>query len=79
MKWLIYRNPYSFILINEKVNFKTLDKLKNELLQNQRHQLKQQPVILELKEIKAKLNDLEKHNRRNNLRIDWIIEEKTSN
>ena len=53
--------------------------MKNELLQNQRHQLKQQPVILELKEIKAKLNDLEKHNRRNNLRIDWIIEEKTSN
>ena len=67
------------MLINEKVNFKTLDKLKNELLQNQRHQQKQQPVILDLKEIKAKLNDLEKHNRRNNLRIDGIIEEKTSN
>ena len=47
-------------MINEKVNFKTLYKLKNELLQNQRHQQKQQPVILDLKEIKAKLNDLEK-------------------
>ena len=36
-------------------NFKTLDKLKNELSQNQKHhqQQQQQPVILDLKAIKA--------------------------
>ena len=57
-------------------NFKTLDNLKNELLQNQKHQLQQQqPVIPDLKEIKDKLNNLENRSRRNNLRIDGIIEE----
>ena len=42
-------------------NFKTLDSLKNELLQNQKHhqQQQQQPVIPDLKEIKEKLNNLE--------------------
>ena len=41
-------------------NFKTLDSLKNELLQNQKHQQQQQqPVIPDLKEIKDKLNNLE--------------------
>ena len=36
-------------------NFKTLDKLKNELSQNQKHhqQQQQQPVILDLKAIEA--------------------------
>ena len=36
-------------------NFKTLDKLKNELSQNQKHhqQQQQQPVTLDLKAIKA--------------------------
>ena len=57
-------------------NFKTLDNLKNELLQYQKHQQKQQqPVISDLKEIKDKLNDLENRSRKNNLRIDGIIEE----
>ena len=57
-------------------NFKTLDNLKSELLQNQKHQQQQkQPVIPDLKEIKDKLNDLENRSRRNNLRIDGIIEE----
>ena len=56
-------------------NFKTLDNLKNELLQNQKHQQRQQqPVIPNLKEIKDKLNDFENRSRRNNLRIDGIIE-----
>ena len=54
--------------------FKTLDNLKNELLQNQKHQ-QQQPVISDLKEIKDNLNDFEKHRRRNNLKIDEVIEE----
>ena len=58
-----------------KENFKTLDNLKNELLQNQKHQRQQQPVIPDLKEIKGKLNDLENRSRRNNLRIDGILEE----
>ena len=60
-------------------NFKTLDNLKSELLKNkkqQNHQQQQkQPVIQDLKEIKDKLNDLENCSRRNNLRIDPIIEE----
>ena len=57
-------------------NFKTLDNLKSELLQDQKHQQQQkQPVIPDLKEIKDKLNDLENRSRRNNLRIDGIIEE----
>ena len=58
-------------------NFKTLHNLKNELLQNHKHyqQQQQQPVIPDLKEIKDKLNDLENRSRRNNLRIDGIIEE----
>ena len=60
-------------------NFKTLDNLKSELLKNkkqQNHQQQQkQPVIQDLKEIKDKLNDLENCSRRNNLRIDRIIEE----
>ena len=60
-------------------NFKTLDNLKSELLKNkkqQNHQQQQkQPVIQDLKEIKDKLNDLENCSHRNNLRIDWIIEE----
>ena len=58
-------------------NFKTLDNLKSELLQNQKHhqQQQKQPVIQDLKEIKDKLNDLENCSRRNNLRIDRIIEE----
>ena len=58
-------------------NFKTLDNLKSELLQNQKHhqQQQKQPVIQDLKEIKDKLNDLENCSRRNNLRIDPIIEE----
>ena len=56
-------------------NFKTLDNLKNELLQKQKGQQQQQPVIPDLKEIKDKLNDLENRSRRNNLRIDGIIEE----
>ena len=57
-------------------NFKTLDNLKNELLQNQKHQpQQQQPVISDLKEIKDKLNNLENRSRRNNLRIGGIIEE----
>ena len=56
-------------------NFKTLDNLKSELLQNQKHQQQQkQPVIPDLKEIKGKLNDLENRSRRNNPRIDGIIE-----
>ena len=56
-------------------NFKTLDNLKSELLQNQKHQQQQkQPVIPDLKEIKDKLNDLENRSRRNNLRIDGINE-----
>ena len=56
-------------------NFKTLDNLKSELLQNQKHQQQQkQPVIQDLKEIKGKLNDLENRSRRNNPRIDGIIE-----
>ena len=55
-------------------NFKTLDNLKNELLQKQKDQQQQQPVIPDLKEIKDKLNDLENRSRRNNLRIDGIIE-----
>ena len=61
------------MLINRK---KTLDKLKNELLQNQKHHQQQQhPVIPGLKGIKVKLNDLEKRSRRNNIRIDGIIDE----
>ena len=48
--------------------------MKNELLQNQKHQ-QQQPVISDLKEIKDNLNDFEKHRRRNNLKIDEVIEE----
>ena len=57
-------------------NFKTLDNLKNELLQNQKHQQQQkQPVIPHIEELKDKLNDLENRSRRNNLRIDGIIEE----
>ena len=58
-------------------NFKTLHNLKNELLQNHKHyqQQQQQPVIPDLIEIKDKLNDLENRSRRNNLRIDGIIEE----
>ena len=55
-------------------NFKTLDNLKNELLQKQKGQQQQQPVIPDLKEIKDKLSDLENRSRRNNLRIDGIIE-----
>ena len=56
-------------------NFKTLDNLKSELLQNQKHQQQQkQPVIQDLKEIKGKLNDLENRSRRNNPRIDGIIQ-----
>ena len=43
-------------------SFKTLDNLRNELLQD-------------LKEIKDKLNGLENLSRRNNLRIDGINEE----
>ena len=54
-------------------NFKTLDNLKNELLQNQKYQ--QQPVIPIIKEIKDKLNDLENRSCRDNLRINGIIEE----
>ena len=49
--------------------------MKNELLQNQKHQQQQQPVTPDLKEIKDKLNDLENRSRRNNLRTDGIIEE----
>ena len=57
-------------------NFKTLDNLKSELLQDQKHQQQQkQPVIPDLKEIKDKLNDLENRSRRNNLGIDGVIEE----
>ena len=58
-------------------NFKTLDNLKSELLKNKKHhqQQQKQPVIQDLKEIKDKLNDLENCSRRNNLRIDPIIEE----
>ena len=57
-------------------NFKTLDNLKSELLQHQKHhQQQKQPVIPDLKEIKDKLNDLENRSRRNYLRIDGIIEE----
>ena len=48
--------------------------MKNELLQKQKGQQQQQPVIPDLKEIKDKLNDLENRSRRNNLRIDGIIE-----
>ena len=56
-------------------NFKTLDNLKNELLQNQKHQQQQkQPVIPHIEELKDKLNDLENRSRRNNLRIDGINE-----
>ena len=56
-------------------NFKTTDNLKNELLQNQKHQQRQQqPVLPNLKEIKDKLNDLENRSRRNNLKIDGIFE-----
>ena len=55
-------------------NFKTLDNLKTELLQNQKHQ-QQQPVIPDLTVFKDKLNDLENRSWRNNLRIDGIIEE----
>ena len=61
------------MLINRK---KTLDNLKNELLQNQKHHQQQQhPVIPGLKGIKVKLNNLEKRSRRNNIRIDGIIDE----
>ena len=57
-------------------NFKTFDNLKRELLQNQKHQQQEkQPVTTDLKEIKDKLKDLENRSRRNNLRIDEIIEE----
>ena len=46
-------------------NFKTTDNLKNELLQNQKHQQRQQqPVLPNLKEIKDKLNDLENRSRK---------------
>ena len=59
--------------------FQNHDNLKNELLQNQKDQQQQQhkkpPIILGLKKIKAKLSDLENLCHRNNLTIDWIIEE----
>ena len=60
-----------------KENFKTLDNMKSELLQNQKcHQQQKQLVIIpDLKEIKDKLEDLENRSGRNNLRIDGIIEE----
>ena len=60
-----------------KENFETLDNLKNELLQKQEHQpqQQQQKVVRDLKEIKDKLTDLENRSRRNNLRINRIIEE----
>ena len=48
--------------------------MKNELLQKQKHHQQQQPVVTDLKEIKDKLKDLENRSRRNNLRIDAIIE-----
>ena len=48
-------------------NFITLDNLKNELLQNQKHHYQhQQPVIPDLKEIKDKRNNLENCSCRNN-------------
>ena len=57
-------------------NYKTLDIIKNELLQNKKHhQQQQQPVIPYSKETKDKLNDLENGSRSNNLRIDGTIEE----
>ena len=55
-------------------NFKTLDNLKSELLENQKQQQQKQPVIPDLKEIKDKLSDLENRSGRNNPRIDGIIE-----
>ena len=60
-----------------KENFKTLDNMKSELLQNQKcHQQQKQLVIIpDLKEIKDKLEDLENRSGRNNLRIDGINEE----
>ena len=58
-------------------NFKILDNLKNELLQNHKQQQQKQPVIPDIEEIKDKLNDLENRSRRNNLRIDRIIEEES--
>ena len=48
--------------------------MKNELLQKQKHHQQQQPVVTDLKESKDKLKDLENRSRRNNLRIDAIIE-----
>ena len=57
-----------------KKNFKTFDNLKNKLLRNQKYQ-QQQSVMPDLKEIKDKLNDLENRSRKNNLRINSIIEE----
>ena len=56
-------------------NFKILDNLKSKLLQNQKQQQQKQLVIPDLKEIIGKLNDLENHSHRNNLRTDGIIEE----
>lgn len=57
-------------------NYKTLDIIKNELLQNRkRHQQQQQPLIPYSKETKDKLNDLENSSRSNNLRIDGTIKE----
>ena len=57
-------------------NFKALDNLNNELLQNQKHRhQQQQPVIPGLIESKDKLNNLESRSRRNNLRIDGAVEE----
>ena len=55
-------------------NFKIFDNLKNELLQNQKCQ-QQQSVMPDLKEIKDKLSDLENRSRKNNLRINSMIEE----
>ena len=57
-----------------KENFKTFDNLKNKLLRNQKYK-QQQSVMPDLKEIKDKLNDLENRSRKNNLRINSIIEE----
>ena len=56
-------------------NYKTLDIIKNELLQNKKHHQQQQPVIPYSKETKDKLNDLENGSRSNNLRIDGTIKE----